>query len=116
MQIKAGDTVVVIAGKDKFTKDKKGNPTPTTGKVLKVYPATNKVVVEGVNKVKKHKKPTQANPDGGIVEEEAPIDASNVAYYDTKAKEIVKLGYKFEDGKKVRVNKKTGAVIENKKK
>lgn len=47
---------------------------------------------------------------------EAPIDASNVAYYDTKAKEIVKLGYKIEDGKKVRVNKKTGAVIENKKK
>ena len=74
MQIKAGDTVVVIAGKDKFTKDKKGNLTPTTGKVLKVYPATNKVVVEGVNKVKKHKKPTQANPDGGIVEEEAPIE------------------------------------------
>ena len=56
------------------------------------------------------------NPEGGIVEKEAPIDASNVASYDTKAKEIVKLGYKIEDGKKVRVNKKTGAVIENKKK
>lgn len=54
--------------------------------------------------------------EGGIITVEAPIDASNVAYYDTKAKEIVKLGYKIEDGKKVRVNKKTGAVIENKKK
>ena len=51
-----------------------------------------------------------------ILTVEAPIDASNVAYYDTKAKEIVKLGYKIEDGKKVRVNKKTGAVIKNKKK
>ena len=54
MQIKAGDTVVVIAGKDKYTKDKKGNLIPTTGKVLKVFPKENKVLVEGVNKVKKH--------------------------------------------------------------
>ena len=54
MQIKTGDTVVVIAGKDKYTKDAKGNVVPTTGKVLKAYPKTNKVVVEGVNKVTKH--------------------------------------------------------------
>ena len=58
MQIKTGDTVVVIAGKNRFTKDKKGNIVPTTGKVLAVYPKTNKVLVEGVNIVTKHKKMT----------------------------------------------------------
>ena len=76
MQIKTGDTVVVIAGKDRLTKDAKGNIVPTTGKVLKVYPKTNRVIVEGVNKVTKHQKPTQANPDGGIIQVEAPIHAS----------------------------------------
>ena len=115
MQIKAGDTVVVIAGKDKFTKDKKGNPTPTTGKVLKVYPSTNKVVVEGVNKVKKHKKPTQANPDGGIVEKEAKIHVSNVMLYDDKAKVASRITTKVEvvDGKnvKTRVFKKSGNEV-----
>lgn len=100
MIIKTGDTVVVIAGKDKFTTDKKGNKVPTTGKVLKVYPATNKVVVEGVNKVKKHKKPTQANPDGGIVEEEAPIDASNVMLLNPKTNKPVRVGIKVVEDKK----------------
>ena len=106
MKIKTGDTVKVITGHYKGT----------ISEVKAVFPKTNKIVVEGVNMIKKSLKPSQQNPEGGIVEKEAPIDASNVAYYDTKAKEIVKLGYKFEDGKKVRVNKKTGAVIENKKK
>ena len=64
MQIKKGDTVAVIAGKNKFTVDKKGNKTQTTGKVLEVFPAKNKVIVEGVNKVKKHLKPTQQNQSG----------------------------------------------------
>ena len=82
MQIKAGDTVVVIAGKDKLTKDKKGNLIPTTGKVLKVFPKENKVLVEGVNKVKKHVKPNQVNQTGSIQEVEAPIDASNVLILD----------------------------------
>ena len=96
MQIKTGDTVVVIAGKDKFTKDKKGNIVPTTGKVLKVYPATNKVIVEGVNLVKKHQKPTQANPNGGIIEVEAPIDASNVMLLDPKTNKPTRVHVKVE--------------------
>ena len=109
MQIKTGDTVVVIAGKNKFTKDKKGNIIPTTGKVLKVYPATNKVVVEGVNMVKKHQKPTQANQNGGIVEIEAPIDASNVMLLDPKTNKPTRVGIKIdEEGNKIRVAKKSG--------
>lgn len=109
MQIKTGDTVVVITGKDKFTKDKKGNIVPTTGKVLKVYPATNKVVVEGVNIVKKHQKPTQTNQQGGIVEVEAPIDASNVMLLDPKTGKPTRVGIKIdEQGNKIRVAKKSG--------
>ena len=106
MKVRVGDTVMVIAGSDKGM----------TGEILSINNKTNKVVVEGVNKVKKHIKPSQSDPEGGIQTVEAPIDASNVAYYDTKAKAKVKLGYKFEDGKKVRVNKATGEVIKEKKK
>lgn len=107
MQIKKGDTVVVIAGKNKFTVDKKGNKTQTTGKVLEAFPAKNKVIVEGVNKVKKHLKPTQQNQSGSIIEVEAPIDASNVMLLDpvknvpTRVSIVTK-----EDGTKVRVTKK----------
>ena len=109
MNIKTGDTVVVIAGKDKFTKDKKGNLVPTTGKVLKVYPKTNKVLVEGVNKVKKHQKPTQTNQQGGIIEKEAPIDASNVMLLDPKTNKPTRVGIKIDDkGNKIRVAKKSG--------
>ena len=112
MNIKTGDTVVVIAGKDRFTVDKKGNKVTTTGKVLKVYPKTNKVVVEGVNKVKKHQKPTQQNTQGQIVEMEAPIDASNVMILDPKTKTPTRVGYKMENGKKVRYAKKSGTVLD----
>ena len=109
MQIKSGDTVVVIAGKDKFTKDKKGNIVPTTGKVLKVFPATNKVIVEGVNMIKKHQKPTQTNQQGGIIEVEAPIDASNVMLLDPKTNKPTRVGIKVdENGNKIRVAKKSG--------
>ncbi|MDE5855562.1 MAG: 50S ribosomal protein L24 [Anaeroplasmataceae bacterium] len=108
MQIKTGDTVVVIAGKDKFTKDKKGNLVPTTGKVLKVYPKTNRVVVEGVNKVTKHQKPTQTNQNGSKVEMEAPIDASNVMLLDPKVNKPTRVSIKIdENGKKIRVSKKS---------
>ena len=108
MQIKTGDTVVVIAGKDKYTKDAKGNVVPTTGKVLKVYPKTNKVIVDGVNKVTKHQKPTQANPDGGIVQVEAPIHASNVMLLDPKVNKPTRVSIiKDENGKKIRVSKKS---------
>ena len=109
MNIKTGDTVVVIAGKDKYTKDKKGNLVPTTGKVLKVYPKTNKVLVEGVNKVKKHQKPTQQNQQGGIIEKEAPIDASNVMLLDPKTNKPTRVGIKVDEkGNKIRVAKKSG--------
>ena len=109
MNIKTGDTVVIIAGKDKFTKDKKGNLVPTTGQVLKVYPKTNKVLVEGVNKVKKHQKPTQQNQQGGIIEMEAPIDASNVMLLDPKTNKPTRVGIKIDEkGNKIRVAKKSG--------
>ena len=113
MQIKAGDTVVVIAGKDKFTKDKKGQLIPTTGKVLKVFPSENKVLVEGVNKVKKHVKPTQMNQTGSIQEVEAPFDASNVMILDPKANVRTRIGYTTnEKGVKVRVTKKSGTILD----
>ena len=80
MNLVKGDTVIVIAGRDKGK----------TGFIQKVIPESNRVVVENVNLRKKHKKPTQQNPDGGIVEIYAPIDASNVMLYDAKANKIVK--------------------------
>ena len=109
MKIRVGDTVVVIAGKDKGK----------TGEVLQVLAKEERVIVEGVNMVTKHVKPSQADPEGGIVNKEAPIHVSNVAFYESKS--AVKLGYKVsvdENGKKtkVRVNKKTGAEVDSKKK
>lgn len=100
MKIKTGDTVKVIAGKDK---DKEG-------KILSVNRKTGRVIVEGINMVTKHAKPSAANQQGGIVNREAPIDASNVMYLH-KGK-ATRLGYKVEDGKKVRVAKSTGEVID----
>ncbi len=99
MKIKKGDNVIVIAGKDK---DKEG-------KVLAVDTKNNTVVVEGINMISKHAKPSQANPQGGIIEREAPIDISNVMY-SVKGKGV-RIGFDVKDGKKVRVNKKTGEVI-----
>jgi large subunit ribosomal protein L24 len=114
MQLKVNDVVVVIAGKDKFTKDKKGNLTPTTGKILKVYPKTNRVVVEGVNMVKKHVKPNQMNQTGSIVTKEAPISASNVMLLDPKKNVPTRIGHTInEKGQKVRVAKKSGTVLDN---
>ncbi|PJN80135.1 50S ribosomal protein L24 [Thomasclavelia cocleata] len=105
MKIRVGDTVEVIAGKDKGKQ----------GEVLQVLAKQDKVIVEGVNIVTKHIKPSQADPEGGIVTREAPIHVSNVAFYDSKTKAPVKLGYKIveKDGKKikVRVNKKTGLKL-----
>ena len=101
MKLKRGDKVIVIAGADKGT----------VGTIQKVFPKLNRVVIDGVNTVTKHKKPTQGNPEGSRVEMYAPVDASNVAIYDEKTKKAVKVGYKVVDGKKVRVNKKTGTEI-----
>lgn len=101
MRIKKDDTVVVITGKDKGK----------TGKVLRAMPKENKVVVQGVNMQTKHAKATQ-KAAAEIKHMEGPIDASNVMYYDTKAKQGTKIGYKIENGKKVRVGKKSGNVID----
>lgn len=106
MKLRVGDTVQVIAGSDKGK----------TGEIIQILRKENRVIVEGVNMVTKHIKPSQVDPEGGIVTREAPIDASNVAYYDSKAKKPVKLGYEIVDGEKVRVNKSTGKPLEKIKK
>lgn len=110
MQIKVNDIVAVISGKDKFEVDKKGKKSIKTGRVLAVYPKTNKVLVEGVNIVKKHQKPTQQGQSGQIVEKEAPIDASKVMLFDPTVKKPVRVHIvtREENGKivKVRVSSK----------
>ncbi len=100
LKIKKGDTVKVIAGKDK---DKEG-------KVIAVNQKDGKVVVEGVNMITKHAKPNAANPNGGIIHQEAPIDVSNVMYIH-KGK-VTRVGIKVDGDKKVRYAKSTGDVID----
>ncbi|MDC1540236.1 50S ribosomal protein L24 [Flavobacteriaceae bacterium] len=100
LKIKTGDTVRVIAG------DHKGSE----GKVIKVLIAKNKAIVEGVNMVKKHMKPSAQSPQGGIVEKEALIQISNLSLLTSKG-ETTRVGYKTEDGKKVRFSKKSNEVI-----
>lgn len=100
MRLKKGDTVRVIAGKDKGKE----------GKILSVDVLKNRVLVEGINMVTKSVKPNAANMNGGIINKEAPIHASNVMYL--KDGQVTRIGYKFEDGKKVRVAKKDGTVID----
>ncbi|ANU14755.1 LSU ribosomal protein L24p (L26e) [Planococcus halocryophilus Or1] len=102
MHVKKGDTVKVISGKDKGK----------TGVVLTALPKKDRVLVEGVNIVKKHTKPNQANPQGGIVSQEAAIHVSNVMLLDPKSGEPTRVGYKVEDGKKVRVAKKSGEKLD----
>lgn len=102
MFIKKGDTVKVISG------DNKGK----IGKVLEVLVKEQRVIVEGVNIVSRHTRPSNAYPDGGIIKKEAPIAISNVMYYDTKNNQASKVGYKVVDGKKVRVAKKSGTQID----
>ena len=101
MNLVKGDTVIVIAGRDKGK----------TGVIQKVIPEQNRVVVENVNLRKKHRKPTQQNPDGGIVEIYAPIDASNVMLLDPKTKKPTRVGHKIVKGKKVRYAKKSGTTL-----
>jgi large subunit ribosomal protein L24 len=112
MKIKTGDTVVVIAGRDQFTVDKKGVKTRKTGRVLKVLRDENKVIVEGVNMVKKHERPKTQNDKGGIVEVPAPIHVSNVAILDPKTNKPTRVGYRIENGVKVRYAKKSGSLLD----
>lgn len=103
LHVKKEDTVIVITGKDKGKK----------GRVIAAYPRENRVLVEGVNLVKKHSKPTQQNPQGGIITQEAPIHVSNVMLVDPKSGQATRIGYKvLENGKKVRVAKKSGEIID----
>jgi large subunit ribosomal protein L24 len=101
-KIKKGDKVVVLAGKDKGKQ----------GEVLRMLPSEAKAVVGGINQVKRHTKPSQAN-QGGIVTKEAPVHISNIALLDPKSGKATKVGYKFlADGKKVRVAKASGEVLD----
>ena len=101
--IKKGDSVVVITGEDKDVKK------PRT--VLEVFPDKSRVLVEGVNIVTKHAKPSAQNTKGGIVKKEAPIHISNVMLWDAKKGEATKIKRSRENGKLVRVSKKSGEVI-----
>ncbi len=100
--IKKNDMVITLTGKDKGK----------TGKVLKVLRDKNKVVVEKINIVKRHLKPTQTNPKGGIIEKEMPLDISNVLLYCKKCEKGRRIGKKeLSDGSKVRVCKKCGEIL-----
>ena len=102
LHIKKGDTVYVNAGEDKGK----------TGRVLKVLISKNRAVVEGINMVTKATKPNAKNPQGGLVKMEAPIHVSNLQLLDTKSGKPTRVGYKVnEDGKKVRISKKSGEEI-----
>ena len=101
LKIKSGDTVKVIAG------DHKGSE----GKVMRVDREKNKAIVEGVNMVSKHTKPSAKSPQGGIVKKEAPIHISNLSLIDPKSKEATKVGIKVEGDKKVRFSKKSNQVL-----
>ena len=100
MKIKKGDTVQVISGNEKGK----------SGRIIKIFPVKDTIVVEGLNMVKKHARPTQDNPQGGIIEKEAAIHVSNVMFI-TGGKST-RIGYKIlEDGKKVKYAKTTGEII-----
>ena len=100
MKIRKGDTVQIISG----------NETGKSGRVIKVFPIKDKIIVEGLNMVKKHARPTQENPQGGIMEKEAAIHISNVMYI--AGGKPTRIGYKtLEDGRKVKYAKRTGEVI-----
>lgn len=102
LHVKKDDKVMVITGKDKGK----------TGRVIVAYPRENRVLVEGINMVKRHTKPSPQNQQGGIIEKEAPIHASNVMLIDPKSGKPTRIGYTMENGKKVRVAKRSGEVID----
>jgi len=103
MHVKKGDLVVVISGKSKGKR----------GKVLRVLPRQGRVIVEGVNLVKRHMKPSPKNPQGGIVEKEAPISASKVMLVDPETKGRTRVGVRvLPDGRRVRYAKKSGELID----
>ena len=103
MKVRKGDMVKVTSGNDRGK----------VGKILKVFPEKGRIIIEGVNLIKKHSRPTQKNRKGGIIEKEGPISASNVIFFDSRSNTVARIGYSvLADGKKVRLNKKTGEIIE----
>ncbi len=103
MIIRKGDTVKIISGNDKGK----------IGKVLKVFPEKNRIIVEGVNLIKRHSRPSPKNRKGGIVEKEGTINSSNAIYFDSRSNTVARLGHRvLTDKKKVRINRKTGEIIE----
>ena len=100
IKIKKGDKVLVISGENKGT----------SGSVLKVLYNENKAIVEGVNMVKRHTKPSAESPKGGIIEKQLPVAISNLSLL-TKSGDKTKVGYRFEDGKKVRYSKKSNEIL-----
>ena len=101
LHIKKGDNVFVNAGNDKGK----------TGKVLSVDPSKDRVIVEGINIVSKHTKPNSKQPQGGIIKQEAPIHISNLNLIDPQSGKPTRVGIKIEDGKKIRIAKKSGEEI-----
>ena len=99
-KLKKGDEVIVLTGKDKGK----------TGKIIKMIPNKMKAIVSDINKVKKNQKPDNNNP-GGIIDKEMPLHVSNLSFYDSVAKKAVKIGYKINNNKKIRINKVTGKEI-----
>lgn len=102
MHVKKGDKVKVLSGKDRGKE----------GTVLEAFPKNERVLVEGVNMIQKHAKPSQDNPQGGILNIEAPIHVSNVLPIDPKSGEPTRVGYEVKDGKKIRIAKKSGEALD----
>ena len=102
MKLRRGDRVVVISGKDKGKE----------GEIVSVNPISNRVVVKDINIMTKTKRPTQNDPSGGFEEREAAIHASNVQIIDPQTKERSRIGYRTEDGKKIRISKVSGANLD----
>ena len=100
IKLKKGDEVIILTGKDRGKR----------GKITKVYPKILKALVAGLNKVKKHQKPDN-NQAGGITEKEMPIHISNLAFFDSKNNKGVKLAYKFNNNKKIRINRNSGKEV-----
>ena len=99
-KLRKGDEVIVLAGKDKGK----------TGKIVKMFPKQMKAIVSDINKVKKNQKPDNNQP-GGIIDKEMPLHISNLSFYDPETKKGVKIGFKINDSKKVRFNKKSNKEI-----
>jgi large subunit ribosomal protein L24 len=108
MKFKKGDRVMVVAGEER----KRKGGQPRIGQILRVYPDEDRVLVQGVNMVKRHTKQSARN-QGGIVSKEAPVHISNIAHIDPKTGEATRIGFKtLQDGRKVRFAKKSGELID----